>query len=61
MLGVNKLQVFTDSGEILWLTNLLEAIEFEKDIEAAKRVKGKAGEIIGDVKDGVFNLLSEML
>ena len=61
VLGVSQFKIFTDQGEVEWLTKILEPIEFEKDMEAAKRVRGKAGEIMGDVRDGVFNLLSEMI
>ena len=61
VLGVNQFKIFSDQGEIEWLTRILEPIEVEKDVEAAKRVRGKAGEMIGDVRDGLFNLVSEMI
>lgn len=57
VVGVHKFELYTKSGSrVIWLEEVLDTLNIEKDLEAVKRLRSKAGKVAKNVKDGFVNV-----
>lgn len=57
VVGVHNFELYTSSGSrVKWLEEVLDTLDIEKDLEAVKRLRSKAGKVAKNVKDGFVNV-----
>lgn len=62
VVGLSEIELHDGQGKrVYWLEAVLEALEMEKDLEALKRLRNRAGQAASNVKDGFANLSASLL
>ena len=62
IMGVYEIEIYdSEYHHVEWLEIILNNLEIEKDLDAVKRVKSKAGQVAHNVKDGLSQLASNVV